>query len=84
MQRDKETDSELFVDVPHAGPLRLVPPPINVLRALLRDALEEASALVGVSLTPYVVEHRWFGGQHVPMSDCTGSEPSRSGRPRDW
>ena len=54
---------------PPAGPLRLVPLPINVLRALLRDDLEEASALAGVSLTPYFVEHRWLWDMRVPQID---------------
>ena len=52
-----------------AGALRLVPLSIDALRALLRDDLEAASAIAGVSLTPYFVEHRWLWNIRVPQID---------------
>ena len=52
-----------------AGSLRLVPLSIDALHALLRDDLEVASAIAGVSLTTYFVEHRWLWNIRVPQID---------------
>ena len=50
-----------------SGSLRLVPLSIEVLDALLRGDLDAASAIAGVSLTPYFVEHRWLWEIRVPQ-----------------
>ena len=50
-----------------SGSLRLVPLSTDVLQALLRGDLEEASASAGVELTPYFVEHEWLWEIRVPQ-----------------
>ena len=57
------------ISAPHNPPVsvRLVPLPMRALRALLDDDLESASALAGVSLTPYFVEHGWLWSIRVPQ-----------------
>lgn len=57
------------VPSPHPSPVsvRLVPLPTEVLQSLLRNDLESASAVAGVSLTSYFVEHRWLWNIRVPQ-----------------
>jgi [ribosomal protein S5]-alanine N-acetyltransferase len=64
---------------PHTPPVavRLVPLSMMVMRALLDDDLESASALAGISLTPYFVEHRWLWEIRVPQVE---RDPSSA----DW
>jgi RimJ/RimL family protein N-acetyltransferase len=68
---------ELIMSVPPplatTGSIRLVPIPIGALRALLEGNLESASAIAGLSLTPYFVEHRWLWDIRVPQIEQDAS-----------
>lgn len=57
--------------------VRLVSLPMTALQALLDGDLESASAIAGVSLTPYFVEHRWLWEIRIPQIE---RDPSAA----DW
>ena len=57
--------------------VRLVPLPMGALRALLDDDLPSASAVAGISLTPYFLEHGWLWEIRVPQIE---GDPSAA----DW